>query len=926
LKAIAGLVAGTSTASAAGGEAARTTALSAERRQLTVMFVDLVGSTALSSRLDPEELRAVMRSYQDVCAAEVARFEGHVAKFLGDGILAYFGWPVAHEDGAERAVRAALGTIEAVPGVPTPTAEPLAARVGIATGMVVVGDLLGEGAAREEAVVGETPNLAARLQQLAEPGMIIVADGTRRLLGQLFDLQDLGARALHGFSTPVRAWRIAGEGRTTGRFEARRSADLSPLVGREHEVALLLNRWKLACQGEGHAVLLAGEPGMGKSRIAEDLRQRLGDQPHVRLLYQCSPQHTGSALHPIVAQLEHAAGFHRHDEPGARLAKLEALLAPGAEDVASVAPLFAALLAIPSGGRYPPLELSPQQRKERMLEALLAQLEGLAAREPVLLTFEDLHWIDPTSLEFLGLLIDRIASLPVLGILTARPEFAPAWNVGAHVTILPLERMSARHTAALAERVSGKALPPEISEEIVARTDGVPLFVEELTRTVLESGLLEDEGDRYGLRGPLPVRAIPTTLYDSLMARLDRLAQVKEVAQVAAVIGREFTDEMLAAVTALGGEKLRPALDQLVGNNLILQGEGSPTATYAFRHALVQEVAYGSLLRGRRQELHARIAKTVEERFPGITELQPEWLAHHYTEAGVVGRAAGYWLRAAQRAKDAYANREAASHLQRCLHAIEARPQGDNGPALELEEHKLRALVLLGDLASVAGDLEEANRCYEQAIELAPDAEVGTRIEEQAAPAPSHRARRSQDRVLRAWQRRRHAGVRRPARLRLGGVPADPGAALPGVPHRHGRPQGHGRLGSAHAAVSVERARQGHPRRHRGARGRAGRRRRHLPRGQPVAQARPRRAAPVREAGYDRHSAGSSGAPLLLVRLPEHAPAPEREGRPRSDHQVPYRDSAVRAGDARTARAFRAEKARDAARDTVELLRSRPDH
>ena len=729
LKAIAGLVAGTSTASAAGGEAARTTALSAERRQLTVMFVDLVGSTALSSRLDPEELRAVMRSYQDVCAAEVARFEGHVAKFLGDGILAYFGWPVAHEDGAERAVRAALGTIEAVPGVPTPTAEPLAARVGIATGMVVVGDLLGEGAAREEAVVGETPNLAARLQQLAEPGMIIVADGTRRLLGQLFDLQDLGARALHGFSTPVRAWRIAGEGRTTGRFEARRSADLSPLVGREHEVALLLNRWKLACQGEGHAVLLAGEPGMGKSRIAEDLRQRLGDQPHVRLLYQCSPQHTGSALHPIVAQLEHAAGFHRHDEPGARLAKLEALLAPGAEDVASVAPLFAALLAIPSGGRYPPLEISPQQRKERMLEALLAQLEGLAAREPVLLTFEDLHWIDPTSLEFLGLLIDRIAGLPVLGILTARPEFAPAWNVGAHVTILPLERMSARHTAALAERVSGKALPPEISEEIVARTDGVPLFVEELTRTVLESGLLEDEGDRYRLRGPLPVRAIPTTLYDSLMARLDRLAQVKEVAQVAAVIGREFTDEMLAAVTALGGEKLRPALDQLVGNNLILQGEGSPTATYAFRHALVQEVAYGSLLRGRRQELHARIAKTVEERFPGITELQPKWLAHHYTEAGVVGRAAGYWLRAAQRAKDAYANREAASHLQRCLHAIEARPQGDNGPALELEEHKLRALVLLGDLASVAGDLEEANRCYEQAIELAPDAEVGTRIE-----------------------------------------------------------------------------------------------------------------------------------------------------------------------------------------------------
>jgi len=354
LKAIAALVAGTSTASAAPGEAARTTALSAERRQLTVMFVDLVGSTALSSRLDPEELRAVMRSYQDLCATEVARWEGHVAKFLGDGILAYFGWPVAHEDEAERAVRAGLGIVEAVPAVPTPTGEPLAARVGIATGMVVVGDLLGEGAAREEAVVGETPNLAARLQQLAEPGMIIVADGTRRLLGQLFDLEDLGARALHGFSAPVRVWRVAGEGRTMGRFEARRSADLTPLVGREHEVALLLDRWKLAREGEGRAVLLAGEPGVGKSRIAEDLRQRLGDEPHLRLLYQCSPQHTGSALHPIASQLEHAAGFHRDDEPRARLAKLEALLAEGGEDVSALAPLFAALLAIPTDGGYPP--------------------------------------------------------------------------------------------------------------------------------------------------------------------------------------------------------------------------------------------------------------------------------------------------------------------------------------------------------------------------------------------------------------------------------------------------------------------------------------------------------------------------------------------------------------------------------------------
>jgi class 3 adenylate cyclase/pimeloyl-ACP methyl ester carboxylesterase len=730
LKAAAAFVAGSAGGSLSRHEAAGRAALSAERRQLTVMFVDLVGSTVLSSRLDPEELRAVMRCYQDVCATEVARFEGHVAKFLGDGVLAYFGWPVAHEDEAERAVRAGLGIVEAVPGVPTPTGELLAARVGIATGMVVVGDLLGEGAAREEAVVGETPNLAARLQQLAEPGMIIVADGTRRLLGQLFDLEDLGARALHGFSASVRAWQVVGEGRTMGRFEARRSADLTPLVGREDELALLMDRWTLAREGKGHAVLLAGEPGVGKSRIAEDLRQRVGHEPHLRVLYQCSPQHTGSALHPIAAQIEHAAGFHRDDETGARLDKLETLLAQGAEDVSAIVPLFASLLAIPTNGRYPPLNLSPQQRKERTLEALLVPLEGLAAQQPLLLVFEDLHWIDPTSLEFLELLMDRIPSLPVLGILTARPEFTPPLNTRADLTILALDRLGRRHTAALAERVSAKPLPPEVLDEIVARTDGVPLFIEELTRTVLESGLLEDEGERYGLRGPLPARAIPGTLHDSLMGRLDRLASVKEVAQVAAAIGRAFTDEMLAAVMDLSGEKLRDALDQLVGNNLILQAEGSPTATYVFRHALVQEVAYGSLLKSRRQELHARIANTVEGRFADIAEVQPEWLAHHYTEAGLVGRAANCWVRAARRAKDAYANKEATSHLQKCLDAIGgARPQDDDGPTSELDEQKLQALVLLGDLASLAGNLEEANQDYEQALGFAPDAEVRTRIE-----------------------------------------------------------------------------------------------------------------------------------------------------------------------------------------------------
>jgi class 3 adenylate cyclase/pimeloyl-ACP methyl ester carboxylesterase len=729
LKAIAGLSGKPTAVATEAASSPKRRAPEAERRQLTVMFVDLVGSTALSAQLDPEEMRQVIRAYQNAVAGEITRFGGYIAKYMGDGVLVYFGYPRAQEDDAERAVRAALAVIGEVARLRPYHDLVLQARLGIATGLVVVGDTVGEGAAREEAVVGETPNLAARLQQLAEPGTVVLADSTRRLLAQLFHLRDLGARALHGFPAPVRAWQVAGEGRTTGRFEARHSGDLTPLVGREHEVALLLDRWRLAHEGEGQAVLLAGEPGVGKSRLAQAVRQRLGDERHVRLLYQCSPQHTGSALHPIAAQLEHAAGFSRDDEPGARLAKLKALLAQGADDVATAAPLFAALLAIPPDGPYPLLELSPQQRKERMLEALLVQLEGVAARQPVLLVFEDLHWIDPTSLEFLGLLVDRVAKLPVLMILTARPEFAPPWSARAHLTVLTLNRLGRRHTATLAQRVSVKALPPEILDEIVARTDGVPLFVEELTRTVLESGLLEDEGERYGLRGPLPTRAIPTTLHDSLMARLDRLAGVKEVAQVAAVIGREFTHEMLALVVPLDEWELGAALDQLAGSDLILRHGTPGRATYSFRHALVQEAAYGSLLKSRRQELHARIAKAVEERFPNVSALRPEWLAHHYTEAGLIVPAAEHWLRAAERAKEAYANREATSHLHRCLDAIEARRPGDGGSAVAVEGHRLRALVLLGDLASLAGNLEEANRCYEQALALAPDAEVRARIE-----------------------------------------------------------------------------------------------------------------------------------------------------------------------------------------------------
>jgi class 3 adenylate cyclase/pimeloyl-ACP methyl ester carboxylesterase len=702
----------------------------AERRQLTVVFVDLVGSTALSTRLDPEELRAIMCSYQDVCADALTRFGGHVAKFLGDGILAYFGWPVAREDAAERAVHAGLWIIEAVPRLVTSAGEPLAVRVGIATGLAVVGDLLGAGAAHEEAVVGEVPNLAARLQQLAEPGTIVIADGTRRLLGSMFDLVDLGGAALRGFPEPVRAWQVAGERRdAASRFEARRAVGLTPLVGREHEVALLLDRWELARDGEGQAVLVTGEPGVGKSRLLEAFRQGLADEPHALLLYQCSPQHAGSALYPIVAQLEHAAGFRREDGAGTRLAKLEALLAEVGGDAAALAPPLAALLEIPADGRYPAQDRSPQQRKEQTFQALLAHIEAIATRRPVLLVFEDLHWIDPTSLELLGLLVGRASDFPVLAILTARPEFKPSWAAGDRAVPLPLDRLRPPQAAALAQGVSGKPLPPELLDQIVVRTDGVPLFVEELTRTVLEAGLLEDAGDRYVLGASLPSLAIPATLQDSLMARLDRLGPAKEVAQLAACLGREFTHEMLAAVAAQDEEPLGAALDRLAGSGLVVRRGEPPSATYTFHHALVQEAAYTSLLKSKRRALHARIAETVEERFPDVAEGRPEWLAHHHAEAGQAGPAAEHWLRAARRAKAAHANREARSHLHRCLAAVEEGRRTSGGTGAGLGGRELDALVLLGDLASLTGDLQEANRWYEQALAIASAPQTRSGIE-----------------------------------------------------------------------------------------------------------------------------------------------------------------------------------------------------
>jgi class 3 adenylate cyclase/predicted ATPase len=678
LKAIAALpAAAPAQAEAVARPGPRVVARDAERRQLTVLFCDLVGSTALSARLDPEDMSAVMRAYRESCAEVVRRWDGHVAKYMGDGVLAYFGWPQAHEDDAERAVRAGLELAAAVGRLKPGDDTPLAARVGIATGLVMVGELIGEGAAREEAVVGDTPNLAARLQALAEPGAVVVAASTRRLLGGLFELTDLGPTRLKGFSEPLAAFRVEGEGRAESRFDALHGQRLTPLVGREQELAILLERWAWAKDGDGQVVLLAGEPGIGKSRLLRALRQELSGEPHLGLSHFCSPYHTNSALYPIIAQLERAAGFAADDVPEAKLAKLETLLRQAMNRLDEAAPLISALLGVPSGARYPALNLSPQRQKQRTLEVLIEQLAGLARDRPVVELYEDVHWVDPSTLELLDLLVERVRALPVLAVLTYRPEFSPPWTGHAHVTSLPLNRLGRRQGAAMVERVmGGKALPAEVLEQIVARTDGVPLFVEELTKTVLESGLLTDTGDRYELTGPLPPLAIPATLQDSLMARLDRLAPVKEVAQTAAVIGREFSHELIVAVSPLPEADLDTALDQLVASELVFRRGAPPDASYSFKHALVQDAAYGTLLKSKRQHLHARIVQVLEEQFPEAVQMQPELLAYHCTEAGLAGRAIDYWHKAGQRAIGRSAMAEAVAQLRMGLELLQGLPSG----------------------------------------------------------------------------------------------------------------------------------------------------------------------------------------------------------------------------------------------------------
>jgi class 3 adenylate cyclase/predicted ATPase len=641
----------------------------AERRQVTVMFSDLVGSTALSARMDPEDLREVISAYQRCVAETVRRFDGFVAKYMGDGVLVYFGYPQAHEDDAERAVRAGLELIREVAALGAQVS--LQTRVGIATGLVVVGDMIGSGAAQEQAIVGETPNLAARLQGIAQPNMVVVAESTRRLLGNLFELEHLGPQDLRGIAGPAPAWAALRPSSVESRFEAMRTATLTALVGREEEFELLMRRWSRARNGQGQVVLISGEAGIGKSRLTAALLEHLATESHTRLRYFCSPQHTNSALYPIIGQMERAAGFAYDDKPHARLDKLDAILV---QTSTADAALFAEMLSLPNDGRYPTLDLTPQQRRQRTLEALRSQLAGLASHNPVLMIFEDAHWADATSLEVFGRTVDRLKTLPVLLTVTFRPEFNAPWVGQSHVTSLTLNRLGEREAAAIVARLAGnKELPADVLAEIVERTDGIPLFVEEMTKAVLEA-----ESDGAARRAvaavPPPAMAIPASLHASLMARLDRLGPAKELAQIGAAIGREFSHALLAAVTRKSEAELASALNRLIEAGLLFRHGAPPHATYLFKHALVQDAAYGTLLREPRRALHARIAESLESAFAEIAESRPELLARHCTEAGLMERAAILWGKAGRRSLQRSALIEAAEQLTRALDQIAGLP------------------------------------------------------------------------------------------------------------------------------------------------------------------------------------------------------------------------------------------------------------
>ena len=691
----------------------------AERRQLTVLFCDLVGSTSLSGQLDPEDLRTVVRAYQEAAAAVIARYEGHIAQYLGDGLLVYFGYPTAHEDEARRAVHTGLGIVEAIATLSTRLTGQygvhLAVRLGIHTGPVVVG-VMGGGGRHEHLALGETPNVAARLQNLAPANAVVVSAATARLVQGTFALDDLGTHTLHGVTEPLAVSRVRGPLATPSHDEEFVTAVVPMLVGREEESGLLRRRWEQSKAGLGQVVLISGEAGIGKSALVEGLLAQVRAEGLPRLAYRCSPYHTNSVLYPVITHIEHLLHFERGDTPATKLDKLAQGLQGYRLPLEEVVPLLAALLSVPLDERYPALRLTPHQQKQQTLDTLVACLFAEAERQPVLVTWEDLHWADPTMVELLGLVLEQTPTVPMLSILTFRPEFSPPWPTRSQVTPLALNHLERPQVAALIRHLAGgKTLPADVVEHIVAKTDGVPLFVEELTKMLLESPLLREEAQQYVLTGPLLAMSIPDTLQDSLMARLDRLNAAKEVAQLGAVVGREFSYEMLLALSSQDEETLKKGLAQLVEAELLYQRGRPPRARYLFKHALVQDTAYTSLLRSTRRHYHAHIAQLLEARFPETVATEPELVAHHYTEAGLVDAALPYWQRAGERANDRSANTEARSHLTKGLALLTTVPESP--PRLHAE---LVLQTTLGRVLTAAkgyGDPEVA-QVYTRARQL----------------------------------------------------------------------------------------------------------------------------------------------------------------------------------------------------------------
>jgi class 3 adenylate cyclase/tetratricopeptide (TPR) repeat protein len=658
----------------------------AERRQLTVMFCDLVGSTQLAGLLDPEDLRAVIGDYHAAVTAAVAAHEGYVAQLLGDGVLVYFGYPHANEDDAARAIHAALDAIAAVGRLSAAGQHALHTRIGIATGLVVVGQIGSGTTAAEWSASGETPSLAARLQTHAAPDCIVIADRTRRLIGEEFELDSLGMLELKGFEAPVHAWQVLRERRTASRFEAVHTQQLSQLIGRDSELALLLERWNTACEGEGQIVLLSGEAGIGKSRITQALRDRAAAGAFETMVLQCSPSHSNSALYPLVRCLEIAANLAPADSPAQRAARFERYLG---EHGVSLAPdalgCLLRLMTLPDGGRQAPAGQTPQQQKTSTLQAVIEVIGGVSLRAPLLMLIEDAHWIDPTTEEWIGLAVDGLRDARVLMLVTCRPQYLPSWGNPVNSTRLTMNRLSHRQSAALIETVTaGKPLPPELIDEIIRKTDGVPLFVEELTKTVLASALVEDTPAGYLLHGPLQTLAIPSTLQDSLMARLDRLAPAKEIAQVAAVIGREFSHALLAQVLQMPAAQLEQALDELLRAELVFRRGTPAEAGYAFKHALIRDTAYNSMVRSQRALRHAQIAHALERSEPQTVAAHPELLAQHHQEAGHGSEAIRYWTTAGDLAQRRFASREAAIHYNAAIALVSRLAAGPARSELEL--------------------------------------------------------------------------------------------------------------------------------------------------------------------------------------------------------------------------------------------------